>query len=68
MSMKALSRLAMLDYVSEIDPSEFPYACAMTGELAPSLWHAIRNTFVDLFKFRIVHHWMNVKHLQEVLA
>lgn len=63
--MKAMSRHIMLDYVSGIDPAEFPYACAMSGELAPSLWHAIRTTFVDLFKFRIVHRWVNVKRLQD---
>lgn len=62
--MKAMSRHIMMDYVSGIDPAKFPYACAMTGEIAPSLWHAVRATFVDLFKFHFVHHWMKVKRLQ----
>lgn len=48
-------------YAHGVNPTEFPYFCALTGELAPSLWHAIRTTVTDLFRFRIVHRWVRVK-------
>ena len=60
-----MNRAEMTDYVSGLNPAEFPYACAVTGELTRSLWQAIHTTIVDLFKYRIIHHWMNVKNLQE---
>ena len=60
-----MNRTEMTDYVSSLNPAEFPYFCAVTGELAPSLWHAIRVTIVDLFRFHIIHHWVNVKRVKE---
>ena len=60
-----MTRAIMADYVAGINSAEFPYACAVTGELSKSLWLTIRTTVVDLCKHRIVHRWVNVKRLQD---
>jgi hypothetical protein len=55
-------------YVADVNPADFPYVSATTGELAPSLWYVVWNTVVDLIRYDIHHHWMNVKRLQEELS
>lgn len=56
------------EYASGINPAEFPYFCAITGELAPSLFYVIRTTIADMFchrfPYHIKHHWVKVAHVR----
>lgn len=55
-----MNRTQIRSYAASIDPARFPYFCAVTGELAPSLRYVIHASVVDLFKYHIIHHWVRV--------